>query len=261
MLHYKTYFKSNSRPWVTLIHGAGGSSSIWYPQIRDLSNEFNVLLIDLRGHGKSKSKLLDSLSTTYTFEVISEDILEVLDQLKIKRSHFIGVSLGTILIRQISESHPHRIISMILSGAIVKLNFKSRALMRFGNLCKSIVPYIWLYRLFAYIIMPKKNHKTSRLLFVREAKKLAQKEFIRWFRLTTELKPLLKMFRQIEVKIPTLYLMGSEDYMFLPSIKKIVERHQKSQLEIIPNCGHVVNIEQPQQFNLKSLNFLKNQLQ
>jgi len=132
--------------------------------------------------------------------------------------------------------------------------------MKFGNICKSIVPYIWLYRLFAYIIMPKNNHKKSRLLFVREAKKLAQKEFIRWFKLTSELKPLLKLFRQIEVNIPTLYLMGAQDYMFLPSIKEIAEKHKYSKLEIVPNCGHVVNVEQPKIFNSISIQFLKNQL-
>lgn len=260
MLHYITYENPNSTEWVTFVHGAGGSSSIWHHQLRDLSKEFNLLLIDLRGHGKSKFKFSDSLNKEYTFEAISNDILDVLDQIKIKSSHFIGVSLGTILIRQISETNPHRIKSMILSGAIVKLNLKSRLLMKFGNICKSIVPYIWLYRLFAYIIMPKNNHKTSRLLFVSEAKKLAQKEFIRWFKLTSELKPLLKLFRQIEVNIPTLYLMGAQDYMFLPSIKEIAEKHKYSKLEIVPNCGHVVNVEQPKIFNSISIQFLKNQL-
>ena len=51
--------------------------------------------------------------------------------------------------------------------------------MGFGNVFKSVVPYILLYKLFAFIIMPKKNHKESRLLFVKEAKKLYQKEFLK----------------------------------------------------------------------------------
>lgn len=257
MLHYTLYKNSNSTQWVTFIHGAGGSSSIWFNQLREFSKLFNVLLIDLRGHGKSKFGIKDSLKKEYTFEVLSEDILIVLDKEHIKSSHFVGISLGTILIRQLSELYPHRVDSMVLSGAIVKMNFQSRILMRFGNLFKSIVPYLWLYRLFAYIIMPKKNHKESRLVFVREAKKLAQKEFVKWFKLTSDLKPLLKIFRQVEVKIPTLYLMGNEDYMFLPSIQELAKRHANSQLQIVPNCGHVVNIEQPTIFNSASISFLK----
>jgi pimeloyl-ACP methyl ester carboxylesterase len=36
------------------VHGAGGSSSIWFKQIRDFQKQYNVLLLDLRGHGESK---------------------------------------------------------------------------------------------------------------------------------------------------------------------------------------------------------------
>ena len=145
-----------------------------------------------------------------------------MDKEKIKSSHFVGISLGTILIRQIAEMYPTRIKSMVMAGAIMKLNVRSQILMRFGNVFKSLVPYLWIYRLFAYIIMPKKNHKESRSLFVREAKKLYKKEFMRWYKLTADLNPLLRLFRQIDIKIPTLYLMGSEDYMFLPSIEKFL---------------------------------------
>jgi len=86
---------------------------------------------------------------------------------------------------------------------------------------------------------------------------LYQKEFIRWFKLTAEVIPLLKLFRQEEVNIPTLYVMGSEDYMFLPIVKKVAVQHQSSKLKVIPNCGHVVNVERANQFNDLTMNFLK----
>jgi pimeloyl-ACP methyl ester carboxylesterase len=120
-----------------------------------------------------------------------------------------------------------------------------------------VIPYLWLYRFFAFIIMPKKNHRESRLLFVREAKKLYHKEFLRWYRLTSELKPLLLLFRQVDVGIPTLYVMGEEDYMFLPSVQKLAGMHRASQITVVPNCGHVVNVEQPEFFNKATLGFLK----
>ncbi len=97
--------------------------------------------------------------------------------------------------------------------------------------------------------MPNRNHKESRLLFVREAKKLYQAEFSRWFRLTSEINPLLRLFRTADVKIPTLYVMGGEDYLFLPAVKKIVQEHTACSLLTIEYCGHVVNVEQPQLFN------------
>ncbi|WP_298762743.1 alpha/beta hydrolase [uncultured Polaribacter sp.] len=256
MLNYYTYPHNTSKDWVTFVHGAGGSSSIWYKQIRDFKKHFNVLILDLRGHGNSQPSLKDTFKAKYTFDSITADILEVIDYLKIEKSHFVGISLGTILIRNLAEKRAQLVKSMIMGGAIIKMNFRSQLLMKVGNVFKSVVPYMLLYKLFAFIIMPKKNHKKSRLLFVNEAKKLYQKEFIRWFKLTSEINPLLRIFRAKDIKIPTLYVMGAEDHLFLPSIKKIVSEHLTSTLFVIDNCGHVVNVDQPETFNNQTIKFI-----
>lgn len=256
MLNYYLYLHNTSEEWITFVHGAGGSSSIWFKQIRDFKKQFNVLILDLRGHGNSKPTLKDTFNPKYTFDSITNDIVEVIDHLKIKESHFIGISLGTILIRNLAEKKPKLVKSMIMGGAIIKLNIRSQILMKLGVIFKSVVPYMLLYKFFAFIIMPRKNHKKSRSLFVNEAKKLYQKEFIRWFKLTSEINPLLRFFRAKDIKIPTLYVMGAEDHLFLPSIKNIVAKHATSVLFIIKNCGHVVNVEQPEVFNTKTIGFI-----
>jgi len=257
MLSYSVYQNKSTKKWVTFVHGAGGSSSIWFRQIRAFKSEFNILLIDLRGHGNSQSALKENSKQKYTFEVITNDIKEVLSHLEIEKSHFIGISLGTILIRDLAERNPELVETMVLGGAILKLNTRSKLLIGFGNFFKSVVPYIVLYKLFAFIIMPKKNHKESRSLFIKEAKKIYQKEFIRWYKLTAEINPLLRFFRLNDIKIPTLYIMGEQDHLFLPSIKKAIAEHRNAQLYIIKNCGHVVNVEQPVAFNREVLLFLK----
>jgi pimeloyl-ACP methyl ester carboxylesterase len=257
VINYTIYKNENSSQWVTFVHGAGGSSSIWFRQIRDFKKHYNILLLDLRGHGNSKPTLKATFKQKYTFSALANDILEVLDHLKIEKSHFVGISLGTILIRQLAEMYPERVQSMILGGAILKMNFRSQILMKLGNLFKYVLPYLVLYRFFAFVIMPKKSHKQSRLLFINEAKKLYQKEFIKWFKLTAEINPVLKWFRQMELNIPTLYVMGEEDYMFLPSVRLVVDKHYKSsKLFVIEQCGHVVNVEQPIVFNKKVLAFI-----
>ncbi len=241
---------------MTFIHGAGGSSSIWYKQLRAFKEHFNVLLIDLRGHGRSEGIPLKRWER-YSFEAIGNDVLEVLDHLRIEKSHFVGISLGTVIIREISERHPERCLSMIMGGAIMKINFRGQLLMRLGVLLKSVVPYLVLYRLFAFVIMPRKNHRDSRNFFIEEAKKLYQKEFVKWFAMAVEVNLLLSLFRFKDPSIPTLYIMGEQDHMFLPSVRKIVSDHSSAQLEVIPTCGHVVNIERAGTFNQLSLDFLK----
>jgi pimeloyl-ACP methyl ester carboxylesterase len=213
------------------------------------------LLIDLRGHGRSKGLSFENLKR-YSFDSIGDDVVAVLDHCNIAKSHFVGISLGTIIIREITERFPERTQSMILGGAVMKLNVRGQVLMRMGALLKSVIPYLLLYRFFAFIIMPKKSHRESRNLFINEAKKLYQKEFKRWFTLVSEVNPLLKLFRIKDAGIPTLYIMGAEDHMFLPSITKLVGSHHSSTLCVIPNCGHVVNVEQPQLFNTQVIQYI-----
>ena len=254
MLYYKTFPNANSAEWVVFIHGAGGSSSIWFKQIKDYCLHFNVLMVDLRGHGKSQGP--QKPYEQYSFNEICTDVIEVLDDAKIGAAHFVGISLGTILIRNLYEMEPSRIKSMVLGGAIMRLNMRAKVLSLFGDWFKSLMPYLWLYGLFAWIIMPKKRHKQSRMLFVNEAKKLCQREFIYWYRLLYEVNPLLKYFAEKSIPVPVLYLMGDEDHMFLPFIKKLITIQTFASLYVVKNSGHVCNVDQPDDFNQASISFI-----
>lgn len=256
MLYHKTYEHPSSKEWVTFVHGAGGSSSIWFKQVKSFKENYNVLLIDLRGHGKSQEVFKRYFNDEYNFENIAKDIIQVLDHLKIQKSHFVGISLGTIIMRTLCDLAPERISSLIMGGAVTRLNVRSKFLVTIGNATKRFIPYMWLYKLFAWIIMPRKRNQESRILFAAQAKKLCQKEFIRWFNLTYKLNPLLKYFNENDTKLPTLYLMGDEDYMFLPQVMELVRKHTTSQLTIIANSGHVCNVEQPELFNQYAMQFI-----
>jgi len=135
-----------------------------------------------------------------------------------------------------------------------------RVLVQPGRLGQHFLHYMWLYRLFTFIIMPRQHHQESRNLFVREARKLCQKEFKRWFRLAIEVNPLMRYFRERSLSIPTLYMMGEEDHMFLAPVREQAARDPYSRLEIIENCGHVCNVEQPEHFNRQLLAFLFTQI-
>ena len=258
MLHYKKYICQGSNEWVTFLHGAGGSSALWYKQIRSFSKKFNLLLIDLRGHGESQMNFTSQLKNIYTFPEIASDIIEVLKYEKVEKCHFIGISLGTIVIRQIAEQYPEMVSSMIMGGAVLDFNIKARILLKLSWLLKSVLPYLLLYKMLAFIIMPDSVHKKSRNLFLREATKVCEEEFHRIFSLTIGINQIFKYFNKTELPIPTLYLMGEDDHLFLNPIKKLLKTHTHfSKLLIVPLSGHVCNVDNSQFFNAQTIKFIE----
>lgn len=255
MLYHKIFSHKTSKTWVVFVHGAGGSNVVWFRQLRDFKKYFNVLLIDLRGHGKSKANY--SKEEMYGFDEIALDVIHTMDHLKIEKAHFVGISLGCIIIRSIDKLAPGRAESIILGGAVVQFNKKINALVSIAKLLNSILPYMWLYRLNAWILIPSKKHTQSRNLFISEAIKLGEREFRKWLRMSGEIRYNLKEFIVKEASAPVLYLMGDRDHMFLPMVSDLVKRHFNSKLEVISNSGHVCNIDQPDAFNQRSIQFIK----
>ena len=254
MLFYREYKNETSEKWVVCIHGIGGSSTIFANQIKELKKHFNLLLIDLRGHGKTG---VIPANQEYDFELLCNDIIEVLDHLNIEKAMFLGVSLGTLLIKKMHKMAPERIEKSLLAGAITTYNKRMKFWLRIGLLIKNILPYMWLYSFFAWVLMPKNNHKHSRIMFIREAKRMNQKEFLRWFDLVHQVEDIHLDLVKEPSSIPTLYVMGKEDYMFLETVKKDIQKDPYSELRIIENSGHVCNVDQVTRFNQIAVDFLR----
>lgn len=254
MLSYKTFGSQRSDDWVVLVHGAGGSSAVWFKQIREFQKRFNVLLIDLRGHGRSQAYHGDG--GKYTVDAIGRDIIEVLDREGIDAAHFIGVSLGTIFIRAIVELAPRRVKSAIYAGAVSGFTAWARILILAGQVLKYVIPFQTLYGTFAWIIMPGKKAREARRVFIAESKRVSPEEFSRWLRLIPEVSRRLREWATRISDCRSLYVMGSRDYMFLPPARMSVERSANSFLEVIEGVGHVCNIERPQRFNEIVISFL-----
>jgi pimeloyl-ACP methyl ester carboxylesterase len=255
MIYHKTFIHKDSKTWVVFVHGAGGSNVVWFKQLRDFKKHFNVLLVDLRGHGKSKKEY--SKAEIYKFDEIALDVIQIMDHLQIEKAHFVGISLGCIVIRAMDKLAPDRTESIILGGAIMRFNGRMNALVTTAKLLQSILPYMWLYKINAWILIPSKKHVESRKVFVKEAIKLGEMEFRKWLKMSGEIKGSLQEYLIKEASAPVLYIMGERDHMFLPMVKNLVKRHFNSQLEIIQNSGHVCNIDQPEIFNERSIQFIK----
>ena len=255
MLYHKTFRHKTSQTWVVFIHGAGGSNIVWFRQLRDFKKHFNVLLVDLRGHGNSKKEYTQE--EKYKFNEIALDVIKTMDHLNIEKAHWVGISLGCIIIRAMDKQAPGRAESIILGGAITQFNGRIKVLLNVAKLLQSIIPYMWLYKINAWILIPYKKDIESRKIFIKEAIQLGEKEFKKWLQMSTEIKDNLQEFLRKEASAPVLYLMGDRDHMFLPMVTNLVQQHFNSKLEVIRNSGHVCNIDQPEVFNEYSIKFIK----
>ena len=253
-MHYKTIKHATSKEWIIFLHGFGGNASIFYKQLKPLRESYNLLLLDLPGHGKSPF-----IEGANLFEYASEQTVKVMDQLKIKSAHFIGISLGTIIMQEVALLAPERIKSMILGGATPKLKKWGEVLVKLSMLypVRTILPHMVPYKVFARVLLPKKNHSNSRKAFVKEAYKLSKEAYISWIHSGLKCFKTYEQLMKTKNTIPKIYISGSEDHMFLDNTVDYVANEENSIMEIIPNCGHVCNIEQSDVFNELCLNFLK----
>ncbi len=252
MLHYETHICGKDKDWVIFLHGLGGNSNIWYKQADEYKKQFNLIFVDLFGHGSTT----DSLEA-YSYETLAEFVINVMNKAKIRSAHFVGISLGTIIIDAVNMIAPERIKSIVQGGAVMGYDFRARFLLRSGAILKHLLPYMWLYRLFAFIMMPRKNHSKSRNFFICEAKKLGGKEFRKWYKLMGSLVSFYNTFRKKSTHtIPKLYISGDQDHMFLPFVFQSFLREPLSSIHIIEKCGHICNIEKHIEFNRISLYYL-----
>jgi pimeloyl-ACP methyl ester carboxylesterase len=243
------------KAWMIFIHGAGGSIRTWYKQVAFFKGKFNLLLIDLRDHGKSKNLETDQ---EFGFGLVAADVLDVMDDLSIEEGHFVGVSMGSIVIRHIELLAPDRVASVVLAGGIFKMSTKIKILAFFARTLSRFLPFQTLYRLFALVLLPRKNHAASRKLFMREALRLKDYEAKRWLTLIKKLNRTLNELFSKKIQAPCLIVMGEEDHVFLQPAKEYVEKYGEVLLETIERCGHVCNIERAAEFNQRCLNFILN---
>ena len=110
---YKTSYylsKKNDRNTIVFIHGVDLTKEIWDQQLEFFKN-YNILTYDLLGHGKTpleKSQL--------TFDDYNKQLLNLIDELDLKKIHLVGFSLGSLIARHFASIYGNRLSSLILHG-------------------------------------------------------------------------------------------------------------------------------------------------
>ncbi|MDG6923460.1 MAG: alpha/beta hydrolase [Nitrososphaerota archaeon] len=228
---------------VVLVHGMSSDHEEWKYQVPELSKFFKVITCDLRGHGESSKEE----SNKFTVELFADDLDGLLKQLGFSKVHLVGHSLGGEVACCFAVKHPQMLKTLVLMGepassppgfAFLPLMLKIFSLER---IAKMSAPRLLHSATEEKIQMLVKSNKRA-----GKATVSADAKLVRSFRLPQELSSL---------SVPTLLVYGETDMM-----KKDVEAVQKavpnSRLVFIPKAGHLMQIDNPDEFNKALLEFL-----
>src|SRR6476646_7607344 len=98
---------------VVLLHGWMGDSSMWGRlDTNPAAKEYQLIAVDLRGHGKSdKPHEADKYGPE-----MAADVVRLLDHLKLPKAHLVGYSMGAIVAGKVAATHPDRVLSVVYGG-------------------------------------------------------------------------------------------------------------------------------------------------
>lgn len=245
---------AGARPLV-LLHGGGGNSLQWIPNIEALSRSYKVYAVD---------NIYDFGRSIYTQTPRSpDDYMKWLDEVfnALGPGHHInlmGLSYGGWLTSQFALRFPDRLDKIVLlapGGTVLPLRLEW--IMR-AVLC--LVPHRYFTRSFMYWLLADLAHKdeASRRMLEEEVDAAVMR--LKCFKPNRLVKPtVLRDAEWQSLKIPALYLVGENEKIY--SAQKAIQRlhrvapHIKA--EIIPNAGHDLTIVQAEMVTAKVLAFLR----
>ena len=208
-IYYEVYGKGQP---LLLLHGFTQSSIAWQEYIKEYYNDFEVYLIDLRGHGKS-SKFEEQFSV----RAASKDVLTLMEYLNIKKIKGIGLSFGGDVLLELSSMSPKLIESMIIIGANGNWNSQDFPSMLSTFNYDNIEKFQWI----------RDYHAGGEEQIKGILDQLANYNI----KLTgEELK---------RIKAKTLLILGDKaEQIPIDSVVKLHQILDDSQLWIVPNTGH-----------------------
>jgi len=98
---------------IIFLHFSGANLMMWQRIIPYFQGSYHLILIDLRGHGKS-----DKPETGYHMDEMARDVIGVMHHLKLERAHIVGSSLGAELGLSLAVNYPHKVTSLVCDGAL-----------------------------------------------------------------------------------------------------------------------------------------------
>lgn len=238
---------------VVLIHAFPLHKGMWDEQVKVLEKYARVITFDIRGLGQSNSHY------PYTLEFIVDDLMALLDQLKIEKAIIGGLSMGGYVAQRAYQRNPEKFKALILA------NTKSEADNDDGKMARyKAIKAIDEKGLseFADNFVKSSMSPDVSLIALDKAKGIAKSNTAQGV-----CAALLALMSRTDttanlknISVPTLIIHGEKDTVVpLSAAQSMHQQIKNSKLATIPGAGHLSNLENPDAFNQHLVGFVRKQ--
>lgn len=228
---------------LVFIHGLGASSRDWEAQVHHFCKTYQVITLDLRGHGQS-----DKPDGPYTIPLFAQDIHGLFTSLDIEPAHLVGWSLGGAVAFQFALDFPQQLNTLTIINSVPtfgdSVTFQKEIDRRIGIVEQFGMRGIG--QVLSESLFPKPEHAHHRERFVE---RWAENDPRSYIEATRSGLGWNVMDRLHEISCPTLMISAEHDYWPLSEKKNQTSRIPDLKFEIIPDTHHAVVIENPDALN------------
>lgn len=255
------YEERGSGEPLILIHGHSLDRRMWDEQFAEFARHYRVIRYDMRGYGKSSSQTEDFQFTH------AEDLIVLMDSLHISRAHIVGLSLGGEVGADMLGWFPDRVKSAILVSGNARLSAGPSQPMSAAEHQRYDEK---IARNRAMGVDALKRRWFNQLMKMggscRERMRAPLWEMIdgwdAWQSFHKEVRTVAAMDAFVQLKktrpqIPVLILEGRAPGNWYSSHPEMLKYLPNGRLKVINDCGHMLNMERPVEFNKVVLDFIR----
>ena len=240
------YDDRGTGPPIVFLHAFPLNRSMWAPQVATLSHRFRTISIDVRGLGES-----DAPYWRYSLEQYARDVKEVLGHLRIEKALFVGLSMGGYLEFALYRLCPEMMLGLVLADTRAEADKPEQVKWRFGLAQRTAATgsAAVIEEMLPKLLAPQRYDRDPDLVAqVKAMLSAAPVPGIIGALMAIAERPDSTDLLPI-IAIPTLVVVGADDVL---TPKADAERLAKgiggAELVIIPDAGHLSNLEQPDRF-------------